>query len=49
MIRSNVFTQRHFAALLCGEILSSSECVAAARQHYNVREHVDPEADFVPA
>ena len=39
--------QRHFAALLCGEILSSSECVTAARQDYNVREHVDPEADFV--
>ena len=32
----------------CGEILSSSECVAAVRQDYNVREHVDPEADFVP-
>ena len=24
--------QRHFAKLLCGEILPSSECVAAARQ-----------------
>ena len=40
--------QRHFAALLCGEILSSSECVAVARQDHNAREHVDPEADFVP-
>ena len=39
---------RHFAALQCGEILSSSECVAAARQDYNVSENVDPEADFVP-
>ena len=29
--------QRHFATLLCGEILPSSECVAAARQDYNAR------------
>ena len=40
--------QRHFATLLCGEILPSSECVAAARQDYNARQHVEPEADFVP-
>ena len=40
--------QRHFAKLLCGEILPSSECVAAARQDYNVRQIVEPEADLVP-
>ena len=40
--------QRYFATLLCGEILPSSECVAAARQDYNARQHVEPEADFVP-
>ena len=40
--------QRHFATLLCGEILPSSECVAAARQDYNARQHVEPEAEFVP-
>ena len=40
--------QRHFAKLLCGEILPSSECVAAARQDYSVRQNVEPEADLVP-
>ena len=41
--------QRHFAKLLCGEILPSSECVAAARQEYNARQNVvEPEADLVP-
>ena len=40
--------QRHFAKLLCGEILPSNECVAAARQDYNVRQIVEPEADLVP-
>ena len=40
--------QRHFAKLLCGEILPSSECVAAARQDYNARQIVEPEADLLP-
>ena len=40
--------ERHFAKLLSGEILPSSECVAAARQDYNVRQIVEPEADLVP-
>ena len=40
--------QRHFATLLCGEVLSSGDCVAAARHAYNEREHVEPEADVVP-
>ena len=40
--------QRHFATLLCGEVLSSGDCVAAARHAYNEREHVEPEADYVP-
>ena len=40
--------QRHCAELLCGEILPSSECEAAARQEYNARQNVEPEADLVP-
>ena len=40
--------QRHFATLLCGEVLSSSDCVPAARHADNEREHVEPEADYVP-
>ena len=40
--------QRHFAKLLCGEILPSSECVAATRQDYGARGIVEPEADLVP-
>ena len=40
--------QRHFAKLLCGEILSSSEYVAAARQEFYVRQRVEPEADLIP-
>ena len=37
---------RHFAKLLCGEILPSSECVAAARQDYNARQNAEPRSPW---